>query len=107
MLIHSLASDSGINLIPGGGETYFVRSCDVVGFLATCAESKVVVLGIEGFRKCGREIVPDLEFIADFSAVAELPPGQRSSASIEGSFLFFNAVKPPQDLLFDFTLSED
>ena len=69
-----------------------------------CRQERVTVLGIEGFHVRGNQTVPDMNAIADFSAVAGLPWPERVERSVTDAKAFLGSVSD-RGLLFDLTLT--
>jgi len=71
--------------------------------VAACIEERAAVLGIEGFRIRAAQTVPDMQAIADFSTLAELPWSDRVARSVAEARAFLDAMNDPE-LLFDLAL---
>ena len=69
-------------------------------FIDRCERENVRVVGIEGFRRQGESIVPDMDAIADFS---EFTPEDTIALACHHARMFLNLMPP--DLLFEFELS--
>ena len=70
--------------------------------LAACERYEIAVLGIEGFHLDGGNIMPDMDFIADFSALST-----RSDfilTSIRAAHGFLQMAEDDPTLVFEFLL---
>jgi hypothetical protein len=79
---------------------------DAEKMIAFCERLKLVILGIEGFKEDGFRLIPDMELIADFSALSDLPPNERCSRSVASAELFLKKIPNSPNLLLDFELEE-
>lgn len=82
------------------GALQLVSFADTQAFLDACEDSRVLVLGIEGFYLENAQARPDMDAIADFSQISDCEESVREARS------FIEAVGRPE-MLFDFALSED
>jgi hypothetical protein len=85
------------------GALELVASKDVDAFLQAVKRRRAVVIGIEGFRIRGNQVIPDMNAIADFSD--ELLDSETSAATIEMASRFLHEVAAP-DVYFDFVLED-
>lgn len=104
-LLEDLASELGVAVIRRENGTVLVRAADVLRVIRAAASKGYWTLGLEGFYEKGRNLVPDMGCIADFSSLGSLPAGERESASIRDAELFLQRCADPQ-LLFEIILAE-
>lgn len=70
--------------------------------LAACERCEIAVLGIEGFHLDGENRTPDMDFIADFSALSK-----RSDffpTSVRAAHAFLQMAEDDPALVFEFLL---
>lgn len=96
--VEALAESAGIALERRGGVA-LVRSADAAAFLDEADRHGAVVLGAEGFRLNGPDLVPDLDAILDLSGMDD------RGRSLEEARAFVEAVATPE-LLFEFVVYE-
>jgi len=102
--VKQLASKLGIPLAYTEGSLELINFAHVDKILTACEEKNIYVLGIEGFKKDGKSIIPEMDFIADYSALDDLPLKERSAKSIESARGFFKEAASKPEMLFEFNL---
>jgi len=85
------------------GDTPLFNLIDGRKLLIFCEEHDAAVLGIEGFRVVEDRRVPDMDCIADFSALAMTAGKQFPAESRELSKCFLNSISDP-NILLEFVL---
>jgi hypothetical protein len=86
------------------GSLELVAWTEIDAFLKVVGAWNVAIIGIEGFRIEGTKAVPDMDAIADFSA---LPIDEEwVTATIAEANRFLSSVSRPS-MYFDFELDED
>ncbi len=102
-LIEQLADNLDISLRTQAGlQLIQLRDCGRI--VQACRSSRLLILSIEAFRLSERNVVPDTDWIADFS---ELASRQWDVACLEAARsvkIFFDKAKDRTDLWFDFIL---
>jgi hypothetical protein len=98
-VIAELAERAGISLRDAGG-LRLVMGMDTPAFLDACLTAHCRIVGIEGFDIVNDGVRPDMEAIADFSAVDD------PAESVAEARRFVGALDD-QDRAFDFVLSSD
>jgi len=88
-LAQELASHAGIPIVRRS--SLELIACEDAGrFLTVCEHARVWIVGIEGFRLWGDKTEPDMEAIADFSALEER--SDRVQASIADAWRYVRVV---------------
>jgi hypothetical protein len=85
------------------GETPLFNLIDGHKLLVFCDEHDAAVLGIEGFKVIGDKRVPDMDCIADFSALA-MTAGELFPAESRKSAKYFLSTISDPDTLLEFVL---
>ena len=99
-LVGSVAKDAGI-CIYGEDPIELISTNDMPKFLeAIRKNSDYLILGLEGFKIFKDKIVPDMDAIADFSA---LLASDDSATTVQAAYKFLSAVMN-KDLFFYLTL---
>lgn len=98
-VIVDLANHAGITLRYAAG-LELVPAREAEAFVDACIETGTRILGIEGFEVSGDVVRPDMDAIADFSALSDA----RTSADEARQFL---SSIDAGDLAFEFVLAED
>lgn len=102
-LIEQLAGKLGVSVRVQGG-LHLIKLQDCGRIVQTCRSDRLLILGIEAFRLSERNVVPDTDWIADFS---ELASKQWDAACLEAARsaeIYFDKAKDQTDLWFDFAL---
>jgi hypothetical protein len=102
-IVRQLAKAAGVSPILRGAHGTYIRLNEANAFLSECAEMGVTVLGIETFDLLPQGIRPDMDLIADFSLMNELPDAERSKLSIAEAKAFVEKI-PKGDRVLDFQL---
>ena len=89
-----------------GANSYLVHVGDAEKIIAFCEKLRLVILGIEGFTEEGLRLVPNMELIADFSTLSDLPSSERCSQSVKSAELFLKEIPKDPNLLLNFELEE-
>jgi hypothetical protein len=104
-IIEELCSELDIPVIRRGDGMILIRHPDVLRVVRAAILKGYWTLGIEGFYEKGQSLMPDMNCIADFSAICGLPPGQRGDASLRDAELFMKRCGDPR-MLFEIVLAE-
>jgi hypothetical protein len=89
----ALARDAGVELNKYG----FVESADASRFIYQCLAEEELILGVEGFRKQPDGYAPDMDWIGNWSGVAD---------HVESAHLSHDFIQAaPNDLMFEFTVA--
>ncbi len=102
-IVEQLAGKLGIPVRTQAG-LLLIRLQDCGRIVQACRSSRLLILGIEAFRLSERNVVPDTDWIADFS---ELASKQWDAACLEAARsaeIYFDRAKDRTDLWFDFSL---
>ena len=84
--------------------TPYFNKHDAIIFLDYCLKHNIFILGIEGFKLDGDYIIPDSNFIADFSDLYQEGP----QTNIEESILYskqFLSLPQHYDVMFEFVIT--
>jgi hypothetical protein len=85
------------------GDTPLFNLNDGIKLLAFCEKHGAAVLGIEGFKILGGKRVPNLNYIADFSALAVVAGEAFPAASRKAAKCFIESISDG-DILLEFVL---
>lgn len=85
------------------GDTPLFNLDDGRKLLAFCDGHDAAVLGIEGFKIVGDKRIPDLDCIADFSALAVSTGKEFPAASRKSARYFLDTISDP-DVFLEFVL---
>jgi hypothetical protein len=97
-----LSEAAGIQLIERGALELFHQS-DAEAVVNACELEKIGVLGIETFRLEGSTIVPQIDWIADYSDLFEEPKESGNKQSLSSARQFVHDL-PAGDYFLHFTL---
>jgi hypothetical protein len=100
-LTAEIGSSAGV-VVHRVGQTELVAAADLACFLHAVRDSNLHVLGLEGFRIDGGNLVPDMDAIADFSSMAGSAP---SVDTVAEALRFISEVAGPK-LYFELTFDE-
>lgn len=103
--IISAARSSGLDIHREYGMV-LVPLRDCAQLVDALEKNGLVILGLEGFRRLGRAVQPDSEFIADFSSLADLPHERGVKTSALEARRFLQLASGHDELWFDFTVRE-
>jgi hypothetical protein len=78
---------------------------DALQVLNYCEANGVSIFGIEGFHLTENKIVPDMDYIADFSIAIEQEGDDFQKKSLEWSRSFMNEIFD-KNIFLEFTLAE-
>lgn len=101
-----IAAKAGIPVIERGQHTHLVRFADAERFVSLCGEEGIVIVGIEGFVQVSGGITPQMDLIADFSSLSDLPCSDRCEQSVEAARSFLKAAEITEETLFVFELRD-
>jgi hypothetical protein len=87
------------------GDMALFDANDALRVLNFCGIKKLSILGIEGFRLHGDNIIPDMDCIADFSMMIELEGDNFQRKSLEWSRFFINQIAD-KNVFLEFVLAE-
>lgn len=105
-LVESIARRLGLSVLHRG--SLELLECSAARQVVdACAEEGSAVVGIEGFRISGENTVPDMDAIADFSALDHLPWPLRVARSVSEARAFIEQVRDPHVLLEISLVQED
>jgi hypothetical protein len=102
-LIEELATNLGVRVRSQGG-LLLVRLNDCGIIVEACKSSGLLILGIEAFRLSEGKLIPDIDFIADFSELASKPWRVACLEAARSAEIYFAEAKDRTDLWFEFTL---
>lgn len=97
-MIADIANRAGITLRHAAG-LELVSAGQANAFVDACAATGTRILGIEGFQVSGEEVRPDMDAIADFSAIDD------ARISVDEARQFLASIDA-DDLAFEFVLAE-
>jgi hypothetical protein len=102
-LIAQLANNLGVSVRTQTGLQLFrLQDCDTI--VQACRSSGLLILGIEAFRLTGRNVVPDTDWIADFSKLASKQWDAACLEAARSAEIYFDKAKNRTDLWFEFSL---
>jgi hypothetical protein len=102
-LIEQLAERLGIQVRVQGG-LRLIRLQDCHSLIEACKSQKVLILGIEGFTITKGRVCPDMDMIADFSALATKTWDVACLDAAHSATIYFESTKGREDMFFDFSL---
>jgi hypothetical protein len=102
-LIEQLAGNFGVPVRTQAG-LLLIRLQDCGKIIQACRSSGLLILGIEAFRLSERNVVPDTDWIADFSELASKQWDVACLEAARSADLYFDKAKGRTDLWFDFCL---
>lgn len=102
-LIEQLVGELGVQLKMHGA-LRLVRLRDCHRVIAACKAQNVLILGIEGFTISKGKAVPDMDMIADFSALTAKAWDTACVEAADSAVIYFESAKGQEDMLFDFSL---
>jgi hypothetical protein len=86
------------------GDIDLVQLRDCTRVVQACMAENLFILGIEGFRIDGTNIVPDTDWIADFSKIISNKGDIKFSMVADSANAFFDLAKSGEELWFEFEL---
>jgi hypothetical protein len=86
-------------------DSVYYPAWNALEFIALCDSAKLAVIGIEGYIIEGRDIVPQMNIIADWSAIKR-PTWEEFYAACNLESRNFVARYQHSHLYFDFTIIE-
>lgn len=104
-LIEQLADELGIT-VRRQGALRLIHLQDCGKIIDVCRSRRILVLGIEAFTVSKGKVVPNMDMIADFSALAEEEWDTACSSAIHSTQSYFASLKSQEEFLFDFSLQE-
>lgn len=102
-LIEQLAGKLGVSVRVQGG-LHLIPLHDCGRIVQICRSDRILILGIEGFRLSERNVVPDTDWIADFSDLASKQWDAACFEAARSAEIYFDKAKNQTVLWFDFTL---
>lgn len=102
-LIEQLASKTGISVYTHGA-LRLIRLQDCRCLIEACKAQNVLILGIEGFTISGDKAVPDMDMIADFSALTAKTWDAACLEATASAMIYFDSLKSQGNMYFDFNL---
>ncbi len=91
----TVRTQSGLRLVP-------LQDCGKI--VQACKSNRILILGIEAFRLSEQNVVPDSDWIADFSELASKRWDTACLDAASSAEIYFDKAKDRTDLWFDFTL---
>lgn len=101
-LVAKIARDAGIS-VRHTASMELISAKDLAAFLEAARTRQAYIVGLEGFRSAEGQIIPDMDAIADFTALADAPDG--AERTIAEALRFLSEVKSP-DLFYDVIVRE-
>ena len=102
-LIEQLAGKLGVQ-VKAQGALRLVRMQDCQRVIAACKAQNVLILGIEGFTIFKGKAVPNMDMIADFSALTAKAWDTACLEAADSAVIYFESAKGQEDMFFDFSL---
>ena len=103
ILLEDILGESGLRPVARSGAALLFDLSTSERLLQLCESVGVGILGIEGFTLSENDLVPDMDFIADFSALLAHDAFEKESISMARKFLAM--ATQPSDLLFEYVLA--
>lgn len=85
------------------GDTPLYSLRDAIKLLEFCELNDAAVLGIETFKIAGGKRIPDIDFIADFSALVAVTGSKFPAASRDAANVFIKSIGTG-DIFLEFVL---
>jgi hypothetical protein len=102
-LIQQLAAKLNIP-IQMRGALQLIQPGDCGKIVEACRAERLLILGIDAFRLVGHQVIPDTDFIADFSELAAKPRVEACEAAALSAEAYFLRATGRTDLFFEFVL---
>jgi hypothetical protein len=102
-LIEQLARQLGIQ-VRAQGALRLIRLQDCQSVIEACKSQKVLILGIEGFTISKGRAKPNMDLIADFSALTAKTWATACLEAAASAAIYFESAKGQEDIFFDFSL---
>lgn len=102
-LIEKVAGDLGV-YVRAHGALRLIGLRDTGRIVEACRSKGLLILGIEAFRLFDGKVIPDVDFIADYSELSSKEWKIAFQEAANSAEDFFSRAKNRADLWFDFNL---